>query len=155
MLLPKKALELIWLFAPLERATDVAFREVVDHRFARIALTDKKAAAARRRAEEEQEDVRLLDSCHGDGGGVDETVSISSADSVSSDAQSKVSWNHASSRVWRADGMRPQQHKAVKMIAEDEECDGKLLLVDCTGGAHIREQMRHRAREGRGGRCAG
>ena len=48
MLLPKKALELIRLFVPLERAAEVAFREEADKRLAHIALADKKAADSKR-----------------------------------------------------------------------------------------------------------
>ena len=118
---------------PSRRASDVAFRESVDQRLALVALAEKKASDARRRAEEEHEVVRLLNGRH-DADSDDDGLSLSSADSVSSDAPSAVSWNNASSRVWRAEEMRPQQLKAVKMIAENEECKGKVLLVDRTGG---------------------
>ena len=87
----------------------------MDQRLALIALADKKALGARRRAEEEHEVVRLLNGCH-DADSDDDGLSLSSADSVSSDAPSAVSWNNASSRVWRAEEMRPQQLKAVKIL---------------------------------------
>ena len=61
-------------------------------------------------------------------------LSISSDDSISSHASGTLVRNSAASRVWRTVALRPQQHKAVDKILHDMDGDGKLLLVERTGG---------------------
>ena len=65
MLLPKNALSLIRRFIPIDprcdRAIDVALRESIDLRFARIAYVNGKADNERKRRDDEQEVIELLD----------------------------------------------------------------------------------------------
>ena len=65
MLLPKNALSLIRRFIAIDprrdRAIDVALRESIDLRFARIAYVNGKADNERKRRVDEQEVIELLD----------------------------------------------------------------------------------------------
>ena len=136
MLLPKNALSLIRRFIAIDprrdRAIDVALRESIDLRFARIAYVNGKADNERKRRDDEQEVIELLD-VPPPADAVD-GLSSSSDDSISSHASGTLVRNNAASRVWRTAALRPQQHKAVDKILHDTDGDGKLLLVERTGG---------------------
>ena len=60
--------------------------------------------------------------------------SLSSDDGVSSTESATAIRNYAASKVWRTATMRPKQQIAVHRILHDKDADGKLLLVDRTGG---------------------
>ena len=136
MLLPKRALALIRCLIPIDprrdRAIDVALCESIDLRFARIAYVNGKADIQQKTRDEEQEVVRLLEVRPAEDA-VD-GLSVSSDESVSSDASGTLVRNSGSSCVWRTKAMRPPQHKRVDKSIHDTDGDGKLLLVERTGG---------------------
>ena len=53
---------------------------------------------------------------------------------LSVDASFVHQMNNGSSRVWSTPECRPMQIKAVETILFDPVCEGKLLVVDRTGG---------------------
>ena len=58
--------------------------------------------------------------------------------SVADDAPFEYVMDNGSSRVWSASTCRPTQHDAVETIIYDENCGGKLLVVDRTGSGKSR-----------------
>ena len=58
-------------------------------------------------------------------------------DDLSDDAPFVYQMNNGSSRVWSTPDCRPMQIKAVQTIVLDPDCEGKLLVVDRTGGGEV------------------
>ena len=58
----------------------------------------------------------------------------SDSEDVPDDAPFVDHLNNGSSRVWSTPSCRPMQHIAVERALFEKECEGKLLIVDCTGG---------------------
>ena len=138
MLLPRRTIAAIqsYLSPPLDRSTVVAVYEAIDIFVARIALQNKRSDLALRR-ESDGRDVAMLveSSCvPADAAADDDEVSMSSVESVLSTASATAVRNNGASLVWHTKEMRPKQHIAVDRLLFDASSDGKLLLVDRTGG---------------------
>ena len=56
---------------------------------------------------------------------------------ISEDAPFSYQMNNGSSCVWSTPHCRPMQVTAVETAIFDPECEGKLLVVDHTGGGKI------------------
>ena len=132
MLLPRSTIAAIqsFLSPPLDRLTAVALHESVDLFLARVALQNKRGNLAREREQEGRQVVMLVEPSLA----ADDADSLSSGDSISSAGSATAIRNYAASKVWRTATMRPKQQIAVHRILHDEKADGKLLLVDRTGG---------------------
>ena len=61
-------------------------------------------------------------------------ATASDSDDVPEDAPFVDHLNNGSSRVWSTPTCRPMQQIAVERALFDKECEGKLLIVDRTGG---------------------
>ena len=70
---------------------------------------------------------------------VDNATAANEHDDVSEDAPFVYQMNNGSSRVWTTPSCRPMQNVAVERSVFKPECEGKVLIVDRTGGgkSHI------------------
>ena len=64
----------------------------------------------------------------------DDDDSVSSGETVASDASCSDHLNSGAVRVFGTKRLRPKQDQAIKKICFDSECEGKMIVVDRTGG---------------------
>ena len=64
----------------------------------------------------------------------DDDDSVSSSETVATDASCSDHLNSGAARVFGTKRLRPKQDQAIKKICFDSECEGKMIVVDRTGG---------------------
>ena len=115
-------------------AVSAAWLAAIVRRHAQLVAASARAADLLRDAERRRNAQRFVtidltgDDDHGDDGGFEDE------DSVSSDAEYVDQLENAARRVFGLQSLRPKQREAVEAILCGDDSDGKLLVVDRTGG---------------------
>ena len=111
--------------------TSIPFLTAITLRFAyglRIAASEARAIEAQNDAQE----LLRFEEVVADRGGDDD--SMADDDSVATDASLAAHLDSGSSRVFRTPSLRPNQRRAITSLLTDPVTEGKLLVVERTGG---------------------